>query len=49
MSSNESIIIDKGEWHDNYVGHIFRDILSGPNSNFNGFIENTKHDWDTGT
>ena len=31
MSSNYSIIIDKGERHEDYVRHIFRDPLSGPN------------------
>ena len=30
MSSNYSIIIDKGERHNNCARHIFRDILSGP-------------------
>ena len=49
MSSNQSIIIDKGEHHDDYVRHIFRYILSGPNSTFNFLIERTKYDWDTGT
>ena len=47
MPSNYSIIIDKGECREDYVRHIFRDILSGPKSTFNCFIEITKEDWDT--
>ena len=31
MSSNYSIIIDKGECYDDYVRHILRDLLKGPN------------------
>ena len=42
MFSNYQIIIDKWEQHGDYVRHIFRDILSGPNSTFNSFIERTK-------
>ena len=38
ISSNYSIIIDKGELHKYYVGHIFRAILSRPNSNFGSFF-----------
>ena len=38
MSSNDSIIIDKGEHCEDYFRHIFRDILLGPNSNFNSPI-----------
>ena len=34
---NYSIIIDKGERYENYVSHIFRALLSGPNSTFNFF------------
>ena len=49
MSSNYTIIIEKGECHGDYVCHIFRALLSGPNSTFNHFIEITKDDWDTGT
>ena len=30
MSSYYSIIIDKGEHHDDYFRHIFRSLLSGP-------------------
>ena len=30
MDSNYSIIIDKGEQHEDYVHHIFRAPLSGP-------------------
>ena len=47
MSSNESIINDKGEIQDDYVTQIFRDLLSAPNSTFNGFTESTKADQDT--
>ena len=47
MSSNYSIIIDKGEHSEDYVCHIFRDLLSGPNSTFKRFIESNKDDWDT--
>ena len=38
MSSNYSIIIDKGEHHEDYVRRILRYILAGPNSTFNCFI-----------
>ena len=48
MYSNYSIIIDKGEIHEDYVFQIFRDLLSGKKSTFNSFIENNKDDWDTG-
>ena len=48
MSSNYSIIIDKLECHADYGRHIFRDILSRPNSTFNCFMKRTKDDWDTG-
>ena len=48
MSSKYTIIIDKGECHEDYVWHIFRALLSGPNSTFNCFIEIKKDDWDTG-
>ena len=49
MSSNYSIIIDKGGRHEYYVCHILRDILSGPNSTFNSLIEIDKDAWYTGT
>ena len=49
MSSNYTIIIDKGERHWYYVCRIFRDILSGPNPNFNNLIEIKNDDWDTGS
>ena len=49
MSSNYSIVFDRREHHEDYVCHIFRDLLSGPNSTFNSFIERTKDDWDTVT
>ena len=45
MSSNYSIIIDKEEHHEDYVRHIFRDLLSDTKPTFNYFIENTKDDW----
>ena len=45
MSSNYSIIIDKREFHADYVRHIFRALLSVPNSTFNSFIERNKYDW----
>ena len=48
MSSNYSIIVDKGERCEDYVRHIFRALLSYPNSNFNHSIEINKDDWDTG-
>ena len=48
MSSNYTIIIDKGERHEDYVSQLFRDILSGKNSTFNIFIERNKDNWDTG-
>ena len=44
-----SIIIDKGEGHEDYVHHNFRDVLSGPNRTSNRFIESMKVDWYTGT
>ena len=49
MSPNYSIIIDKGETHKYYFHHIFRAILSGPNSTFNTHIEIMNYDWDTKT
>ena len=49
MSSNYSIIVYNVERHEDYVRKIFRDILSGPNSTFNSFIESNKDDWFTGT
>ena len=49
VSSNYSIVIDKGEHDEDYVGHIYRDIFSGPNSTFKNFIESTKDDCYTGT
>ena len=47
ISSNYSIILDKGERHDDYVIHIFRALLSGPSSNFNHCFKTTKDNWDT--
>ena len=35
MSSNYSIIVDKGEHHKDYGRHIFRFLLLGPNSTSN--------------
>ena len=49
MYSNYSIIIDKVEYHEDYVWHIFRSILSGTNSTSNRFIEIKRYDWDTET
>ena len=49
MSSNYSIIVDRGELHEDYVSHIFRSLLLDPNSTFNSFIKRTKDDWETGT
>ena len=47
MFSNYSIVIDKVERHEDCIGHIFRDILSGPNSTLNHSIESTKENWYT--
>ena len=44
MSSNHSIILDKGERYEGYAIHIFRALLSGPNSYFKNFIEGAKDD-----
>ena len=49
MSSNYTIFIDKGDFHEDYDCHLFRDLLSPTNSNFNCFIEITKDDWYTGS
>ena len=49
ISSNYSIIIDKGERYYYYVHRIFRDPVLGPNSTFNSFIDRAKYDWDRGT
>ena len=49
MSSNYSTNINKREIHEENVCHIFRTILSGPNSTINHFIENNKDYWYTGT
>ena len=42
------MIIDRVERHKDYLLCIFRDILSGPNSTFNSFIEITNKYWETG-
>ena len=47
MSSNYSINIDIGERHEDYIRRIFRDLLTGPNSTSDCFIESTKYDWET--
>ena len=47
MSSYYSIIVNNAELHKDYFRHIFRDLLPGPNSTFNSFIENIKYNWDT--
>ena len=44
MSSNYSSILDKGERHENYVRHIYRDIFWGKNSTSNCFVESYKDD-----
>ena len=49
MSSKYSIVIDKGVRHEDYVIHISRDLLPGPNSTLNIFIKRTNKDWDTVT
>ena len=49
MYLNYSIILDKGELHEDYVRHIFRDLFSRPNSTFNSFVERSKYDWYTET
>ena len=49
LPSNYSMIIYKVEYHEDYGRHVFRVILSGPNSNSNCFSERTKVDWYTGT
>ena len=47
--SNYSIIMDKGECHEDYVRQIFRAILLGKNVTLNRLIEMTNVDWDTKT
>ena len=49
MSSNYSIILDKGERNEDYIRHIYRAILSWTNSTFSRFIEKSKDDWYTVT
>ena len=49
MSSNYSIIVDKGERHEYCVRNIYRALLPGPNSTFNHFIEKSKGYCDTVT
>ena len=48
MSSNYPIIIDKGELHEYYLRYIFSDLLSGPKSTLDCFIERNKDDRYTG-
>ena len=48
MSSNDTIIIDKGERLAIFF-HISRALLLGPNSTSNIFIETTKDNLDTGS
>ena len=48
ISSYYSVVIDKGGCHENCFCHIFRYILSGPNSTFKHFINITKDECDTG-
>ena len=47
ISSNYSIIIDKVKHREYSIRHIFRNLLPGPNSNFNHFIERYRYDCDT--
>ena len=49
MSSNSSIIIYKGERHEDYVCHIFRYPFTETKSTLNSFIEKKNDDWVTGT
>ena len=42
--SNYTIIIDQRELHEDSFSHLYRDILSGPNSTFNGFISIKQYD-----
>ena len=49
MYSNYTIIIYKGELHDNYVCHLFGYLFSGPNSAFDSFIDLEKDYWYTWT
>ena len=49
MSLNYFIIVDKGERREDYFRHIFWDLLLGPKSTLNFFIESTKNYWDTVT
>ena len=48
MSSNYSINIYTGERHEGYVRLIFTDLLKGPDSSFDFFIEITKYYCETG-
>ena len=43
-----TIIIYKGEYHEEYILHLLRPLLLGPNSTFNCFIQRTKYEWYTG-
>ena len=49
MYSNYTIIIDERELHEDYICNIFRDILSGPKSTLNNFIEIRNNYWDAVT
>ena len=42
MSSNYSINIDTGEYHEDYCTRIFRDPLTGPNSTFDFLVKRLK-------
>ena len=42
MSGNYNTINYKGVRHEKFVYHIFRALLSGPNSTFNHFIEHSR-------
>ena len=44
-----SFIIDKGEYHEDYVRNFFWAILSEPNSISSNFFKRKQYDWDTGS
>ena len=48
IPSDYTIIINKGGLNENYVCHIFIDLLEVPNSTFNRFIGISNYEWDTG-
>ena len=42
-------MIEYGGCNEEYINKILRDLLSGPNSTFNFFIERIKFEWDKRT